>query len=308
MKSRHNHCNMFVKCLLCFAIVIPLKGVSQKQVQVVTKNIERVLNYNADESLVIIAEKASVKISQWDKKTIEVKLKLISKHPNLDIAKQELNYLEYDILKEGNGYIIKNYFNATDKVRKVKGNLLAAYAIKVPKGCNLDITNLYGSLSLVSLNSDFKGRFKFVEVELLDHRGKGDIESFFGEIIAKNYSGLFKAKLEKSDMRLVAFDGTLDVQSNYGAIEVDGGDHDRMNIDGNRTKVTFSTAVIESYNYSFESTLGEIDLPSSVSIESSDQQGVISFRKDYKSDNDLVKISTTYSPIILKQTNSTNNN
>lgn len=307
MKRKNSTSHILIVCFLLLASLWSVQGYSQKQLQVVTRSIEKSLEYINNESLTIIAEKSSISISQWDKNYILINLKLISKHPDLEVAKRELAYLEYDIKRQGNGYTLRNYFSATDKIRKVKGNLLASYTIKVPKGCNLDVTNLYGTLNLTRLTSDFKGKFKFVDVKLIDHKGKGEVESFFGDIMAENYSGAFKAKLEKSDLKLIAFDGSLDVESNYGEIEVDGGDHEKMNINGNRTKIIFSTLSIESYNYALQNTLGEIDLPSSMDTKSTGQQGVVSFNKEYGSNNDLVKISTSYSSITLKET-ATNNN
>ncbi|MEL7002126.1 MAG: hypothetical protein AAFN93_05230 [Bacteroidota bacterium] len=283
-------------------LFIPYLSIGQRQVQVVTKTIVKKLDFTTGQTLTIQAEKASIDVSHWRGKYIQVSLKLISKHPNQKVAERELNYLKYDISNDSRGHEVKNYFEADNNSGSVKGSLSAIYNIKLPLGCALDITNLYGLLNLNGIKSDLKGRFKFVDVQLSNHKGKGEIESFFSELTIENFKGELEAKLEKSDMKVVAFDGELKVKSNYGEIEIDGGNHDNMDIDGNRTRITFKSAYLEKYNYEIKNMYGEIELPSVVGATSSPQDnGLNEFERSFGASNQHIGISTSYSPIIIKQ-------
>src|SRR4051812_46848850 len=91
-------------------ISLPEISMGQNSIQVVTKTIEKSLPYVKGNTLSIKGEKATIEIKGWNENYIKVKLKLISKHPDRNIAQSELKYLKYSITQENNISKISNYF------------------------------------------------------------------------------------------------------------------------------------------------------------------------------------------------------
>lgn len=294
---------LFTLCLFYLPIVWVEPCYAQQEVYVVTKKIEQQLDFTPGNVLLIKAEKASIEVTGWKEDYIEVSLKLVSKHPNRKVAQDELDYLGFSIESNDEGHIIQNYFKAEGKVGRVRGNLLSAYSLKVPAQCLLDITNLYGSLKISQMTSDFKGQLKFVDVDLINHRGTSQIESFFGHLAIENYQGKIFADLEKSNFSVVALDGELEVKSNYGEIYIEGGDHDKVKIEGSKTKVNFEVPNLASYNYKLRNKLGKIVLPKTLGEPSvTDDDGTSHYDREFKTSNTSVDIATSYNAIILRQT------
>ncbi len=284
-------------------MTLPYSVLSQNKVHVVTKKIEQQLEFKAGESLMITAEKANINVEAWSGDYIDIMLKLISKHPNEEIAKKELAYIGYKLEKAAKGHSIKNYFDANGRNARIKGNLLFSYTIKVPYECALDVTNLYGTLYVSGIRSNLKSRVRFVEFTLKDHHGGTMLESFFSDLTVENYKGHFTGSFEKSKLRMAAFKGQIDIKSNYGEIEIEGGTRDALNINSNKTKVSFNAPNLTSYNYRLQNKQGKIILPNSLgNSEISTDGNMEHYDREFNQSNTSIFISTSYSTIVLRET------
>lgn len=280
---------------------------AQEQVHVVTKTIEKQLDYLNGEKLEIQAEKASIKIGTWDKKYIGLKIKLISKNKKKETAQTELNLLKYEAVKTNTGYFIRNYFEATDKFIRVKGSLLTEFDLMVPQGCNIILTNNYGKLTVNKLDAILKAQLKFVDCDIT--RGDGDytIISSFGSIYLNGFNGKLSTNLERSNLELINFEGTAKLESTYGELNIEGGSFKGLNITGNRSKISFSTPLLESYNYEVKTTFSTLRVPNDIVsniILKNENQNLV---KDFKANNPKIILSTTYGSIDIKQVFSASN-
>ena len=153
------------------------------------------------------------------------------------------------------------------------------------------------------MQSGFKGRLKFVDIDLINHSGESQIESFFGDLAIENYHGKLLANLEKSNLRVVSLKGELEVKSNYGEIHIEGGDHDQVKIEGSKTKVNFDVPNLASYNYKLTNKLGKIVLPKTLGEPTlADGEGTSRYDRAFKASNTSIDISTSYNSIVLRQT------
>ncbi|MEM7107713.1 MAG: DUF4097 family beta strand repeat-containing protein [Bacteroidota bacterium] len=286
--------------LLNLVIVYPSSA--QDEVHVVTKSIEKDLDYSSGEQLEIRAEKASIKVETWSKGYISLEIKLISKHKRKEVATSELELLKYEISKTNGKHLVTNYFEADDKFVRVKGNLQAAFNLKLPPGCDILIVNHYGKLSVTNLKSDMDATLKFVDCQVFNGTGSLTIESSFGNIFLNGYGGRLRAKLERSKLELTGFDGVADLNTRYGEVDIDGGSFKKLEINGVRTQISFTTFNLESYNYDVKTTFSAIRVPERIVSYLSLSNEYQEFLKNFNDDNPKIKLHTTYGSINLKQT------
>ncbi|TRX60727.1 hypothetical protein FNH22_06695 [Fulvivirga sp. M361] len=287
--------------LVGFSIMVVSGVTGQDEVHVATRTIEKRLEYAQGDELEIRAEKAVINISTWDKKHISLELKLISKHKKKETARSELDLLKYDVSTVGRKHIIKNFFEASDKFVRVKGNLLTEFTLKVPQGCDIVLTNQYGKLSVTNLNTNMSAFLKFVDCEVTNGTGLLNIESSFGNIYVSGFSGSLKARLERSNLELISFDGIADLDTHYGEVSIEGGLFKNLAVNGIRTKIDFATSRIEAYNYDVKTTFSTLRVPESIGsdllLDNESQQ----LAKNFKINNPRIKLHTTYGSINLKQ-------
>lgn len=292
---------------LTFSVLATNPLIAQEEVHVVTKSIGKDLEYASGDELEIRAEKASIKVETWSKKYISLEIKLISKHKKKEVAKSELDLLKYQITKADNKHLVSNYFEANDKFVRVKGNLQAEFLIKVPNGCDILITNHYGKLSVSNLQSDMDAMLKFVDCQVINGTGSLNIESSFGNIYLDGFAGSLRAKLERSNLELNSFDGMANLDTRYGEVDVEGGRFKKLDINGIRTQISFSTFNLESYNYDVKTTFSVIRVPKSIGSYLNLSDEYQKLLKDFSDNNPKIKLHTTYGSINLKQTFSASN-
>ncbi|UII29957.1 hypothetical protein LVD17_16795 [Fulvivirga ulvae] len=276
---------------------------AQQKVHVVTRHVTKKLDYHKGEELLMLAEKSKMDISTWDENYIELKIELTSRHTKIETAKAELDYLKYSIEKNGSRYLVKNYFQASDRFTKVKGNLSTSFAVKVPRGCPLTITNLYGELVVRDLAAPLNVKIRFVDMQMYGVNGKVELQSYFGNVRIKDTQGQLHARLEKTKAYLYGFAGQLDIESSYGEVEVNGSGHyTSFDIVGERTAVTIALESLQLYNYRLSAFATDIFIPVEMGVVL-DENKNRSFTKNNGNNNTWINIKTTYSPINLKPNN-----
>lgn len=275
---------------------------AQERVHAVTKHIDKRMEYKKGEGLVVLAEKSKISITTWDKDYIELNLELTSRHARLEVAKAELEYLKYRIEKRDSEHIIKNYFQAKDNLTRVKGTLSSEYTLKVPEGCPVSVTNLYGELTANDLKSDLEVKVRFVDVKLYRPKGKIQMESYFGNVRMENGEGDLFATLEKSKVNILSFSGRVDIKSSYGEIEIGNGHYKKFDIKGDRTAVIWTAESLNQYNYHLSSYASDIYVPKEMGPVDNDNKNVNLIKNN--GDNKVwINIETTYSPITIKPNN-----
>ena len=284
------------------SLIVQYPALPQEKVQVVTKHVDKRLDYTAGDELVIMAEKSKVKIMVWDKNYIELNLALTSKHSRLETATKELDYLRYKIEQQGSRHIIKNYFQPKDDFTRVKGSLSSVYTVKVPAGCPVSVTNLYGELVVSGLKSRLDVQVRFVDVQIQRVAANIKIESYFGNIRLEDGNGQILAVLEKSNMNLIDFVGELDIKSSYGEVQLERGQYKRFDITGERTAITLAANMLNAYNYNLSTYASDIFLPEDLG-KAEEKAKEITFIKKYGDHKTSINIKTTFSPITIKLSN-----
>ena len=287
--------------VLIAVLLVSKIAAAQQQVHVMTKQIERRLDYDPGFKLHIAAEKATIDLTSWNKNYILIEVKLISKHKKKTIAQEELDFLKFEIHKKDKTYSLRNYFEADAGYVKVKGNLLTEYVIKVPDECKVIIDNQYGKLNISQRLDEFTAKLKFVECQILRGSGKFDIQSVYGDIFINGFSGNLTTNLNRSDLRLVNAEGSADLNAVYGELDIEEGDFKKLIVKADRTKINFSTSNPAQYNYAIDANFSSIKMPDQLGTDLLDTDQHQKFVKEFKSDNPRISITTSFGSINLIQ-------
>jgi hypothetical protein len=284
-------------------IFIPEGVLAQTNIQVVTKTIDKIIPYVKGNVLKIKGEKSTIEIKGWGENYIKVKLKLIAKHPDRNIAESELKYLKYSITQENNISTISNYFLSTSIYEStVKSNLKCYYEIYMPSSCPLTISNKFGDTFISNVNTNLDLSQELGNTILNNIKGEIKLNISYGDIKAENIDATFNCKANKADIDLKDVSGAYNVESDYGKINISPkGAIKGITINSSKTEVTLNLNKIDQYNYKLSTYFSEINVPS-------DLQNKVSKSLASKSTFDLqqpgsiplITISTSFSPVSLK--------
>lgn len=276
-------------------------GFSQTKIQVVTKTIEKDMPFTIGDILRIAGEKSNMDIKGWTGNYIKIKMLLISKHPDRSIAERELNFLKYTISKDQNTIHINNYFLSNNVYEdQVKSNLKCQYEIFVPITCLIVASNKYGDVKVSGINNALEISAELGNIFLSSIKGEMRIKASYGDIKGENLDGNFFCKAQKSDMSFTNVGGYYKIESSYGKITITPSSSFKgLDINSSKTEVVFNSKDYP-YNYKLSTLFSEIQLPEEYRKNiAKNMAGKSSFDLQKASENPLVKISTSYSPITL---------
>ena len=273
---------------------------AQDKIQVVTKTITQSFAFASDESLLIEAEKANVRIKGWDRPDVQVVLKLIAKHPTRTVAERDLSALHYQFTTQGSKKLLKNFFQLTDERFDITSNLRADYEVWVPHQRTVTVNNRYGTTELSDWRANLYITVEFGEVLLEQISGSVTLDVTYGDVTAQHTRGLFTAIARKSNLNLYQVEGAMSLKSNYGEINITTQDRlHQISVDATRTKVTFSTADPMHYRYCLTTTGDEIHVPVPGNWAN---EGSLVRKQSFTTTEDtlpLVDIKTSFNPITI---------
>jgi hypothetical protein len=70
---------------------------AQTTLQVVSKNVDKSLDFKMGNDLEINVEKADLTVKSWASPQVKMQVELLAKHPQLETAKKDLNALHSDL-------------------------------------------------------------------------------------------------------------------------------------------------------------------------------------------------------------------
>jgi hypothetical protein len=288
----------------CLVLICVRAGYSQTKIQVVTKTIEKDVPFVTGDILRVAGEKSTVEVKGWSGNYVKVKMQLIAKHPERSVAERELNYLKYTINKDQNTINLNNYFLSNSVYEdEVKSNLKCQYEILVPVNCYVVVSNKYGDVKVSGVNNSVEISAELGNISLSSIKGEMKIKVAYGDIKGDNLEGNFFCKAQKSDMILSNVGGAYKIESSYGKITITPTSNFKgLDINSSKTEVVFNSRDYR-YNYKLSTTFSDIQLPEEYRKNiAKSMAGKSSFDLKAATENPLIQISTSYSPITLNMT------
>lgn len=294
----------FLKYILyvsSIGMTLPLSALAQDNIQVAVKTVNKELTLKSDENLIIQATKSKILVKGWNKNTIHIELKLLSKHPRKEVAIEEVEYNKYNAEREKNSYVVRNYFHSADNYSSVKSNLSAEYIIYIPNQQKLEIDNSYGSISIEEATGDFKISGKFCPMHISNFSGKLSISTNYGDLQVNTFSGELTIESKKSNSLIFQSQGTCSITSEYGETLLFPDDTlDKIIIRGNKSAVKIFISDFDKYNYDLTTTHAEIELPSASLLSSVKKDGNTLHFESQEPGKPPVKIATTFNSINIR--------
>lgn len=264
---------------------LALGSIAQSTVKLVTRKIEQSWETKDGCQIYIAADKAHINIEQSTNNTLEVELKLIAKHANVEVAKKEVQYLKYNLSQKGNNYYLNNSILLPKKTVSAESRLMAVYTLKIPKGIYVEIKNSLGNTSLSGIRNNINISVSYGNVYINSCSGKLNATTKVGDIDIKKSTFEANLETEYSEINMEDINGQIKIESRFGNINLEPGIHlTELNIDAHKANVSiFNTNLIE-YNLDINTEHGAIKTNKKFYIKSG------SLLKESKSKGETTKL------------------
>ncbi len=258
---------VFIKCLILL-LLFSFDLQSQEVLDVVTKKVEKTLDFLNDYKLNIEGEKADVLVNTWNESKVKVELVLVSKHSDLEIAKKDLEVIKYIIERRGKIIFIQNTMEIGAGEEKPRSSLHAHYVITIPEQCPLNLKNHFGNADINDLKKQVIINSEYCKIKLTNIEGDISIETRFGDVIGVGLAGKVNILAARSDITLTRLKGSIDIQAKYGLIKIDA---DKslidLNIVAEKSDIMFLNPATETYSFNLTAYYGKINVPENMEFD-----------------------------------------
>ena len=259
--------NLFSYCLLIGQSV---------ELQIVTKQIHKKINFEEGQILLVEGEKSDVKIMTWEKDYISIDLELKAQHPEKAVAKADLEKFIYSFITTKDSIFIRNKITAKEET--LRSGLQAHYVISIPTNCKLKLNNYFGSAELTDLPQGVDINSEFCNLKLNNILGKIDVQTYFGDLIGVMINGKVNIKANRSNVTLSEIEGDFNIDAYMGVVKVFANESLlNMKINAIKSDVFFYDTHLSGYNFDLTSKSGNVELPADLEAQYSKENEVRSF-------------------------------
>ncbi len=264
----------YIKTALILGLILR-GGISDAQtvLQVVTKSVERTVNCPMGFSLNVDAEKADITLKAMPNiKEIKLKLELISKHPNLQNAKTDIDAMKYLINTSGKTIYIRNYVGIEKNSPKPNAELRVRYTLFIPNYTTVSIKNNFGKLNISDLKANLNLTAEFCKTSLANVKGNMMLNVVLSDVQGTGLEGDIRLQSSRSDIQLSILRGTCDINAVSGKIRIDGdADLSKLTINAQKADVFFMPPIANYMTYNLEAGFGKVILPSKIKLTYSEK-------------------------------------
>lgn len=233
---------------------------ANQKTHVYTKIIEKTFDYTRNSELIINAEKAKININRSLQSTIQIKISLVSKNEDQNLAKNDLKYLEANINKSLNKIFVNNYILVPGSVEKISSNLQAIYEISVPpEYLKINIENKLGNIKMNELKGNFILKVEYTDVEIKQLSGQMKLYSSFGDIICDQCDMVGYFNTSYSKINMIHLKGKNEIITRLGTLTIQPeGRIENLLINSRYTSINVINKECNTYNYNISTNLGNI--------------------------------------------------
>ena len=211
----------FKKILLFLLLLNSLFSDAQTTLQVVTKSVEKTLPAPVGTLLNLDAEKADVTLRTDSRsRDVTIKIELIARHPQLDVAKHDLDALKIITEKIGNKIYIRNYIAVAKGTAKPSADLRTRYTVTLPPDLNITLKNTFGKLNASDLTNNLEVTAEFCKIQLTNIKGNTALTTRFGDIEGDKLDGKTTISSVRTDISLNLLRGPCTIKTQFGKIKI----------------------------------------------------------------------------------------
>ncbi len=291
----------------CIGLTLLLLGgiASGQELQtnhVVEKVVTRDVAFSRNESLKIVGEKATVRVTGWKEDFVRVRLVFSAKSPDKAVAERELNYAKYALSRDGNILEIRNTFILPPEITRTQSNLGVLCELTVPRASKVQVTDAYGDVRLTGLEGELDVAVEFGDIHLQNVAGRISVRSAYGEVRGSDIGGTLACKSDKSDVYLDRIAARCTFNSTYGTLHLSPGEKPQgLSVKANRTAVVVNTSHFGAYRYGLRTSHAAIYVPDAYKkyVKGTGGSGASTLDFAGAPHNPLISVSTTFSSITI---------
>ena len=297
---KHTYPKLLIMSLLTCALWG--SAAAQQKVQVVTKSITRSFVGANRLNPIINAEKATIIINGWDKNELKLVIKLISKNIIRKRAEADLDILKYTIKENDQSIQVSNFFDNNGNYKGVSSNLIASYEIWCPQDSHIQVTNLYGEITIKGFTGEVTLKSGFCQVLLSRVNGKAIIISSYDNLSMEHTNVNCTITGDKTDFNLTDVAGNYNIKAQYGSIVVEPATGlSQLVVDALRTSVKVSTLNFDEFNYDLKTSSENIIVPGKYRKMAIVKANDKSFNYKQPKIQNTIRVTTTNCPIEINQ-------
>ena len=186
--------------------------------EVVTKTIEDTYAYAPGRELAVEGEKAEIFVETWDKQKIRVKIVMTGSHPQLEVAKADVENLVYIADDAGQKIFLKNKLR--DEKHRPQSELTIHYYITLPEECPVYLKSHFGGATISNLRNQLRINGEFSAINIDNVQGILDIRTRFGDITGERIDGNVNISSRRSDINLFDVGGNFTINAQYGELKL----------------------------------------------------------------------------------------
>ncbi len=281
--------------------LVSVATAQETTLQVVTKSIEKTVDYKDGFHLSIDGEKADVQIETWDNEKVKVIIELIAKNEDRDVAKRDLESMQYNIEVVGKKIFVRNYLATSKNKEKARSIFKAKYVFIIPDDCPVDLRNHFGSANIKDLKKAVDVKSEFCEIQLDNIQGRIGVETRFGDVEGKQLEGEMKIESIRSDITLTQIKGKVDINAKYGKIKIDANQSLLdLNILAEKTDILFLNPATETYDFNLTAFYGNISVPDFMNFEIKEENNALNKAElNLPKQEGTVSIQTSFGNIVV---------
>lgn len=249
----------------------------------------------------INSQKANISIRGWNRSTIVVRIKVVFEHADANLARKELEYAKFNLLRTSEGMDANNYFSLPAGISKISSKVRVDYTVFVPDEVNLVVNNTYGTCEISNLKTFINLNNKYGEVRMSGVSGLLRIYTTLCHVVAYNLSGEISFTGVNSDYQLENVNGQVKIMNNVGKMVVNPGKALKsLKISATHCEIVLNIRDFSRFNYSLTTRNASVMLPATVSNRSFQQKSTGKVVTVFEKGKPLIEVVTSFNDIKFK--------
>lgn len=248
---------IYIILLLTGTLTNAYKLMAQETAKIITHRVEKTLEYDGKGVIVINAERGSINIQSWKRNEVSVILKLTVKNTDINMAKKELGYIKYNLIKSRNNVFLNNSIllpnsSGEDEISSI---IKAEYEVYVPEKIHLQVNNTFGKVSIKNVGGKIIGDLHYCDLSLQNYNGYLNVNIAIGDFNCLQSFLTGEIKTKHSNIAMNDIKGILTMTADYGSLKLSYGEKPaELAITSNATEITIDNLNCHALNIQLNGT------------------------------------------------------
>jgi len=199
---------------------------AQATSNLVSRKIEKIFDYDRNGEIIIDAERGNINIQSWDRNEISIVLTITFKNANLSLAKKELEFMHYNLVKSRSNIFLNNKMVLPDleKNREISSIIIAKYEIQVPEKADISINNKYGRVTIGKIDAKLHGDLQYSDIFLQSYNGDINMNISVGDLNCFQSVLTGDIRTRHANVTFQEVSGKMSLHTEYGSFKLTCGE------------------------------------------------------------------------------------